>query len=426
MRSNYKKLGRYIRQVDVRNVEDKKDNLLGVSTQKVFIESIANTVGTNFKKYKIVKKQQFTYVSDTSRRGDKIGIALLESHNEALVSQAYTVFEIIDTNELLPEYLMMWFRRTEFDRYTRFMSHGSVREIFGWEEMCDVELSVPSIEKQREIVKEYHAVVNRIKLNEELNQKFEETAQAIYKQWFVDFEFPIFAEYAASIGKPELEGKPYKSSGGEMVYNEELNQEIPKGWKLSKIESLVRYNYASYNKKTDKFKTLEYLDTGSITNNRMAEVQKLTVGVNPIPNRAKRKVQHNDIVYSTVRPNLRHFGLLKNPSSNMVVSTGFMVIQSIGNQIPNELILMWLTTDEIIEYLHSKAEMSVSTYPSIKPEDILDIKIILPEKKQIPKFEKLLRPLFNLLLENHKETHCLNNLAIVLHQKLASIHERLI
>lgn len=124
MRSNYKKLGAYIREVDIRNTEDKKDNLLGVSTQKVFIQSIANTVGTDFRSYKIVEKRQFTYVPDTSRRGDKIAIALLEDEDHGLVSQAYTVFEIVDTEKLLPEYLMMWFRRPEFDRYARFMSYG--------------------------------------------------------------------------------------------------------------------------------------------------------------------------------------------------------------------------------------------------------------------------------------------------------------
>jgi type I restriction enzyme S subunit len=238
MRSSYKKLGSYIRQVDERNKQGVEENLLGVSTQKVFIESIANTVGTNFRKYKIVKRKQFTYVPDTSRRGDKIGLAMLDHLDEAIVSQAYTVFEIIDNEELDPEYLMMWFRRPEFDRYARYKSHGSVREIFGWDEMCDVELPIPSIEKQREIVAEYNTIVNRIKLNEQMNQKLEETAQAIYKHWFVDFEFPISAEYAASVGKPELEGKPYKSSGGEMVFCEELDQEIPAIWQVIQINSI--------------------------------------------------------------------------------------------------------------------------------------------------------------------------------------------
>ena len=240
MRSTYKKLGPYIREVDVRNVEDRKTNLFGVSTQKVFMDSIANTVGTDFTKYKVVKRGQFTYVSDTSRRGDRIGLALLETHDWGLVSNVYTVFEIIDQDQLLPEYLMMWFRRPEFDRYARFKSHGSVRELFGWDEMCDVELPIPSIEKQREIVKEYQTVVDRIRLNERLNEKLEEAAQAIYKRWFVDFEFPISAEYAQSIGKPELEGQPYKSSGGEMEYNEVLKQEIPKGWEDGSVSSLAK------------------------------------------------------------------------------------------------------------------------------------------------------------------------------------------
>lgn len=239
MRSSYKKLAPYIRQVDERNKQGIEENLLGVSTQKIFIESIANTVGTNFKKYKIVKRKQFTYVPDTSRRGDKIGLAMLDHLDEAIVSQAYTVFEIIDHEELDPEYLMMWFRRPEFDRYARYKSHGSVREIFGWDEMCDVELPIPSIYKQREIVQEYNTIVNRIQLNEQMNQKLEETAQAIYKHWFVDFEFPISAEYATSIGKPELEGKPYKSSGGEMMFCEYLGQDIPINWAAKSLNDFV-------------------------------------------------------------------------------------------------------------------------------------------------------------------------------------------
>ena len=155
MKSNYKMLGGYIRQIDVRNTKGKEENLLGVSVQKTFIPSIANTVGTDFTKYKVVKKGQFTYIPDTSRRGNKIGIALLQDYDEGLVSNVYTVFEVIDTEKLLPEYLMLWFSRPEFDRYARFKSHGSVREIFDWNELCMVELPVPAIEEQRNIVKAY-------------------------------------------------------------------------------------------------------------------------------------------------------------------------------------------------------------------------------------------------------------------------------
>lgn len=97
MKDGYKHLGDYIRQVDIRNTDGKEENLLGVSVQKQFIPSIANTVGTDFTKYKVVKKGQFTYIPDTSRRGDKIGIALLKDYEEGLVSNVYTVFEVVDT-----------------------------------------------------------------------------------------------------------------------------------------------------------------------------------------------------------------------------------------------------------------------------------------------------------------------------------------
>ena len=187
MKEGYRVLGEYIRQVDIRNKEGKKENLLGVSVQKQFIQSIANTVGTDFTKYKVVKKGQFTYIPDTSRRGDKIAIALLEDYEEGLVSNVYTVFEVIDTEKLLPEYLMLWFSRPEFDRYARFKSHGSVREVMDWEEMCKVELPVPDIEKQRKIVKAYKTITDRIALKQKINDNLEATAQSLFQEQFAVF-----------------------------------------------------------------------------------------------------------------------------------------------------------------------------------------------------------------------------------------------
>lgn len=185
MREGYKLLGQYIKQVDIRNHEGKEENLLGVSVQKKFIPSIANTNGTDFSKYKVVKKGQFTYIPDTSRRGDKIGIALLTDYDEGLVSNVYTVFEVIDTEKLLPEYLMLWFSRPEFDRYARYKSHGSVREIFDWNELCMVEFPVPPIEKQKSIVKAYKTITDRITLKTQINDNLVETANAIFCKFFI-------------------------------------------------------------------------------------------------------------------------------------------------------------------------------------------------------------------------------------------------
>lgn len=183
---DYKRLGDYIREVNVRNRELKVTNLLGLSVSKEFMPSIANTIGTDMSAYKIVERGQFVYIADTSRRGDKIAIALLSDYDNAIVSQAYTVFEIIDHNALLPEYLMMWFRRPEFDRYARFHSHGSAREVFDWDELCDVMLPIPTVDRQREIVAEYETLSNRIRLNEQMIAKLEATAQALYRKMFVD------------------------------------------------------------------------------------------------------------------------------------------------------------------------------------------------------------------------------------------------
>ena len=180
------RLGDYIRPVDVRNRDLKVTRLLGVSITKEFMPSIANIVGTDLSAYKVVTKGQFAYGPVTSRNGDKISVALLDGYDDAIISQAYTVFEVVDTNALDPEYLMMWFRRPEFDRYARFHSHGSAREVFDWEEMCEVQVPVPAIEKQREIVAEYNTLATRIETNKKLIATLEQTAQTLYRHTFVD------------------------------------------------------------------------------------------------------------------------------------------------------------------------------------------------------------------------------------------------
>lgn len=182
----YQRLGDYIREVNVRNSELKVTNLLGLSIEKKFIPSIANTIGTDMSVYKIVRPMQFAYVPVTSRNGDKITIALYKGDESAIISQAYTIFDVSDKEALSPEYLMMWFRRPEFDRYARFHSHGSAREVFDWDELCNVMLPIPSIARQREIVEEYETLSRRIRLNEQMIARLEETAQALYRKMFVD------------------------------------------------------------------------------------------------------------------------------------------------------------------------------------------------------------------------------------------------
>jgi type I restriction enzyme S subunit len=227
MKSNYKRIGDHIRLVDERNKGLKVKQLLGLSISKQFIPSVANIIGTDMENYKIIRKNQFACSTMQVRRDKKMPVALLKEVDEAIISQAYPIFEVNNEKELLPEYLMMWFTRSEFDREACFHAVGGVRGSLEWEDFENLQLPIPHPNKQREIVKEYKTIQNRITLNQQLIQKLEETAQAIYREWFVDFEFP------------DENGKPYKSSGGEMVWCEEFKKEIPIGWNNISLETIA-------------------------------------------------------------------------------------------------------------------------------------------------------------------------------------------
>lgn len=185
MKSNYKRLGDYIREVNVRNRDLNTTKLVGLSISKEFITSVANTIGTDMSTYKIIKAKQFACSLMQVSRDGKIPIAMLEI-DSAIMSPAYPIFEVSKTKELLPEYLMMWFSRSEFDREASYYAVGGVRGSLTWEDFCNMQLPIPSIEKQKEIVSEYNILTARIKLNEHLCDKLEQTAQAIYRKWFVD------------------------------------------------------------------------------------------------------------------------------------------------------------------------------------------------------------------------------------------------
>lgn len=231
MKSNYKQLGQFIRQVDVRNSEGKEENLLGVSIQKKFIPSIANIVGTDLSNYKIVKTGQFAYGPVTSRNGEKISIAYLDEE-DCIISSSYTVFEVENKEKLAPEYLMLWFSRPEFDRYARYKSHGSVREIFDWNELCMVELPVPTIEKQLEIVNSYKAITERIALKQKINDNLESMLTAVYFEQFYSSKASEYTKlsnlmvFGNGKSRPKTNGTiPVYGGNGILSYTNKYNAE---------------------------------------------------------------------------------------------------------------------------------------------------------------------------------------------------------
>ena len=383
MPSNYKRLGDYIQEVNIRNRDLSNIPLLGVSIKKVLMPSIANIIGTDMSTYKLIQKNQFAYGPVTSRNGDKISIALLEEFDNAMVSQAYAVFEVIDESELLPEYLMMWFRRPEFDRYARFMSHGSAREIFSWTEMCETLLPIPSIEKQREIVREYNTIQNRNALNNLMINKLEETAQAIYKQWFVDFEFP------------DENGKSYKSNGGKMVWCAELEKEIPKGWEYINLNSKINYKYGK-NLPTDKLLEFGY------------EVY----GGNGVIGYFNQYIYDNPQVMISCRG---------AASGKIIISKGksFITNNSIVFEYQDDFIFPFLKEFSI--YSSFENFVTGSAQPQITIESLNDLKILWPKSDCLKNFSFSIYKIFRLSLNIITERQKLEELKDLLLAKMTRV-----
>lgn len=188
MKSNYRALSELIEKVDERNDDGAITELIGVSIDKCFIKSVANTNGTDLSKYKIIRKNEFAVSLMQVSRDSKIPVARLEDYEVAIMSPAYPIFRVKDTRKILPEYLDMWFKRPEFDREAAFIAVGGVRGSMPWEEFVKMKLPVPTIEKQLEIVNSYKAITERIALKQKINDNLLDSVQAIFRFWFVDYD----------------------------------------------------------------------------------------------------------------------------------------------------------------------------------------------------------------------------------------------
>lgn len=384
MKEGYRFLGKYIRQVDIRNKEGKKENLLGVSVQKQFIQSIANTVGTDFTKYKIVKKGQFTYIPDTSRRGDKIAIALLEDYEEGLVSNVYTVFEVIDTEKLLPEYLMLWFSRPEFDRYARFKSHGSVREVMDWEEMCKVELPVPDIEKQRKIVKAYKTITDRIALKQKINDNLVATLQIIYKKMFLESQNTYITKPLADLCSKIGSGATPK--GGKAAY-------FDKG--ISLIRSMNVFDYF--------FSYPELAHISQIQANALANVE----------------IQQADVLFNITGVSVTRCCVVPDDVLPARVNQHVMIIRPYKGKNMSYYIMCTLCTSE------NKAKLlgigqSGSTREAINKQELERFEIPVPSDEELERFGEIATKIYALIFSNTNEIRMLCDMKDTLLTKLSS------
>lgn len=375
MKEGYRQLGDFIRQVDVRNTDGKEENLLGVSVQKMFIPSIANTVGTDFTKYKVVKRGQFTYIPDTSRRGDKIGIALLTDYDEGLVSNIYTVFEVKDENELLPEYLMLWFSRPEFDRYARFKSHGSVREIMDWDEMCKVELPVPSIEKQRSIVKAYNTITDRIKLKRKINDNLAAQMRAYFK------------EYTAN--NASITGKLKDYSVMQYGYTETATTE-PVGPKFLRITDIAQ----------------NYIDWNGVPYCPISE-----------ENHEKYVLSEGDVVVARTGATVGYAKMVGRNIPDSVFASFLVRIRPIDDEYRYYFGLA-ITSAEFLNFVQTNA--GGSAQPQANPPLLGEFELSIPNKQSLPEFNTKISSFLGVIESNETEISKLHEVKDTMVKMLSS------
>ena len=187
MKSNYKPIGELVERIDERNRDGSITTLIGVSIDKKFIPSVANVIGTDLTSYKVIRKYDFAVSLMQVSRDEKIPVACQKEYDAAIMSPAYPIFRVKDENVILPEYLEMWFMRSEFDREASFVAVGGVRGSMPWEEFAKLQLPVPDIEVQKEIVSSYRAITDRIALKKQINDNLEATAQAIFQEEFASY-----------------------------------------------------------------------------------------------------------------------------------------------------------------------------------------------------------------------------------------------
>lgn len=398
--SNYKRLGDYINPIKVKNVNLEATLLLGINIDKFFMPSVANVIGTDMTNYKIVKKNQFACNRMHVGRDYRIPIALSDKEEPFMVSPAYDVFEIIDTDVLLPKYLMMWFSRKEFDRNTWFHTDADVRGGLPMSAFLDLKLPIPSLEKQQEIVKEYNIIQNRIALNKQLITKLEETAQAIYKQWFVDFEFP------------DENGEPYKSNGGKMVWCVELEKEIPEGGRFT---NLLEYSELSQGIQVEVDDQFFERKEGM---NRFLRIIDYTPNTNEPP----RYVKINDLRYYCSNDEIAMIrygdaGTVCRRFNGIIANNLFKITPK--SPITNNFLFYYLKEENIQRLIRTSA--ASSTMPAITHSAIKELPIALPKKEQINFFDKIIQKIENEIIMKLSENQKLVELKDLLLAKMTRV-----
>ena len=381
-KENYRRLGDYIREVDVRNRDLEVKELLGINIGKYFMPSVANVVGTDLSNYKIVYKNQFACNLMHVGRDEKIPIAILDDFESAIVSPAYFTFEISDYDVLLPQYLMMWFRKPEFDREAWFYTDGDVRGGMSKSALLDMSLPVPPIEQQRKIVAEYEAVSRRIRLNEQMITRLEETAQALYHKMFVD-----------GIDKENL----------------------PEGWRMGRLEEIgeIVGGATPLTDNSDYWcdNGISWLSPADLSKQATKFISKgaKDITIKGYKSCSTKMLPKGSVLFSSRAP----IGLMAITTTDLCTNQGFKSIvpnQDIGCEYVYYCLLS--LRDRIA------IENEGSTFSEVSGHAMKEYPILIPKKNAISDFSRLIHFIFNQQQTKEKENKLLIELQSLLLVKI--------
>lgn len=359
MKSNYDTLGKYIRPVNSRNEINITDKVFGISIDKEFMPSVANVIGTDLGKYKLITKGKFACNPMHVGRDERLPVALYEEDEPAIISPAYFMFEVIDNKILNEDYLMMWFRRMEFDRECWFHTDGSVRGGITWDDLCKLKLPIPSMEKQQQLVSYYKTIRDRISSKKQINDNLDATALAIYKKYFVeDIDF----------------------------------DHLPNGWSMGTLKDVYQFQYGKGNTNPDNGGQYPIYGSNGIIggyneyNNEDAPVIG-HIGAAGSLNFAfgRHYVTYNGIMCNIINPRNIYFGYLTLYAQNLA------------------------------------AQVRGSTQPFISYDMLYEIKTVLPPDEILMNFHSNISPLMEYKREILNEIDKLKQIQTIMQERISSI-----
>ena len=383
MKSNYEALGNYIQLVDTRKTDLGTKQVLGINIGKYFMPSVANVIGTDLSKYKLITKGKFACNPMHVGRDERLPVALYTEDEPAIVSPAYFMFEIIDNSILKENYLMMWFRRPEFDRLCWLRTDGSVRGGITWDDICRMKVPVPPLDEQIEIVQSYQAITDRIALKKQINDNLVETLSAIYKELFADAEtrFPKMSlqKICTKIGSGAT------PKGGKTAY-------ISEGISLIRSTNVLDFNF-------------QYSELAHINQSQ----------ADALPNVI---VEPNDVLFNITGVSVTRCCMVPADVLPARVNQHVMIIRPIWGETMSYYIMFTLCSAD------NKAKLlgigqSGSTREAINKQELESFEIPIPDENTLNQFGSTAKRLYGNIHTNAEEIRALEKTKKVLLAQLS-------